>query len=353
MRSPRLLLTALLACAPALGLALAARAPQDQARATAQPAAAVVAVESIGITVADLERSLAFYTQVLGFHRDSPILEHSGLEHERLEGVFGASMRSVRLRLGEETIELVEWVAPRGRPMPEGSRSNDRWFQHVAIVVSDLGEAYRVLRAHRVRHASSGPQRLPDWNPKAGGIEAFYFLDPDEHVLEVIAFPPGKGDARWHRRDGGLFLGIDHTAIVVADTERSLVLYRDLLGLSVVGESENWGSEQEHLNNVFGARLRITTLRAGAGPGVELLEYLSPPGGRAYPPDARANDLLHWETRVLTDELDGLLERMECSGVQLVSPGPARIAADARALLVRDADGHAIEIHERPRAWRE
>jgi len=83
-------------------------------------------------------------------------------------------------------------------------------------------------------------------------------------VLEVLQIPAGKGDARWHAA-AGLFLGIGHTAIVVGDTEESLRFYRDALGLRVAGTSENWGTEQEHLNNVFGARLRITTLR-GSGP---------------------------------------------------------------------------------------
>ncbi len=64
-----------------------------------------------------------------------------------------------------------------------------------------------------------------------------------------------------------MFLGIDHTAIVVDDTNASLRFYRDTLGMQVAGESENYDVEQEHLNNVFGARLRITALRAAAGPG--------------------------------------------------------------------------------------
>ena len=51
-------------------------------------------------------------------------------------------------------------------------------------------------------------------------------------------------------------------AIVVADTDVSLAFYRDALGMRVAGSSENYGSEQEHLNNIFGARLRITALRA-------------------------------------------------------------------------------------------
>ena len=42
--------------------------------------------------------------------------------------------------------------------------------------------------------------------------------------------------------------------------------YRDALGLRVAGESTNYGPEQERLNNVFGARLQITGLRAAEAP---------------------------------------------------------------------------------------
>jgi catechol 2,3-dioxygenase-like lactoylglutathione lyase family enzyme len=260
--------------------------------------AEVRAVDAIGITVSDLDRSVAFYRDVLGFS-PSPPVEAAGEAVERLVGVWNARVRSARLTLGEEAIVLTEFLAPRGgRPVPADTRSNDRWFQHVAIVVGDLDAAYARLRAHRVRHISNGPQTLPAWNPNAGGIRAFYFQDPDGHALELIWYPPGKGDPRWQRKPG-LFLGIDHTAISVGDTEASLRLYRDRLGMRVSGASENWGPEQEHLNGVFGARLRITALRAvGGGPGVELLEYLAPRDGRPIPADLRPNDLAYEETRV-------------------------------------------------------
>ena len=222
----------------------------------------VFSVEAVGLTVSDADRAAAFFSEVLSFEKISDV-EVAGEDYEHLEGLFGLRLRVVCMRLGEEEIELYEYLVPRGRPLPVDSRSNDLWFQHVAIVVSDMDRAYARLRQHRVEHASTGPQTLPAWNENAGGIRAFYFKDPDGHPLEILAFPPGKGDARWHRADGRLFLGIDHTAIVVGDTATSLGFYRDLLGLDVVGESENYGPEQEHLNNVFGARLRITTLRAG------------------------------------------------------------------------------------------
>ena len=111
---------------------------------------------------------------------------------------------------------------------------------------------------------------LPASIPAAAGIKAFYFRDPDQHNLEVIYFPPGKGDQRWQAKTDKLFLGIDHTAIGISNTDSSLKFYRDLLGFRKAGESENFGPEQEHLNQVFGAHLRITAMRAMSGPGTEI-----------------------------------------------------------------------------------
>ena len=300
------------------------------------------------MTVSDMDRSVAFFTDVLTFEPVSDI-EVAGQEYDRLQGVFGTRMRIVRLRLGDEQIELTEYLAPRGRPIPVDSRSNDRWFQHVAIIVSDMDLAYARLRQHKVEHASPEPQRLPDWNAAAGGIKAFYFKDPDGHPLEILQFPAGKGDPRWHTSSARLFLGIDHTAIVVSDTDTSLRFYRDGLGLRVAGDSTNYGPEQERLNNVFGARLHITGLRAAAGPGIEFLEYLSPRNGRPAV-GIESNDLAHWETTVTGRDADAAFTQLQQAGALFVSPSVATFRDDHRltkGLLVRDPDGHAVKVIER------
>ena len=298
----------------------------------------VSAVDAFDVTIGDMDRSVAFYTGVLTFAKVSDV-EASGEPYEHLEGVFGLRMRVVRLRLGDETLELTQFLTPRGRPVPLDSRSNDRWFQHVSIIVGDMDKAYARLRAHRVGYVSSAPQRLPVWNKEAAGIEAFYFPDPDGHTLEILHFPPDKGDSKWHRADPPLFQGIDHSAIVVADTEASLKFYRDMLGMKVMGVSENYGTEQEHLNNVFGARLRITSLRAASGPGIELLEYQTPHDGRPIPLDARTNDLTHWQTEMATQE-SSLRAAFPARPVALPDAALGfRLGAD-----VTDPDGHVVEL---------
>ncbi len=316
--------------------------------------AQVIALEAPGFTVSDADRSIEFFQQALSFEKVSDI-EVTGTEYEHLQGIFGLRMRIVRMRLGSEFIELTEYLTPKGKLIPVDARSNDRSFQHIAIIVSDMDKAYQWLRKNKVTHASTGPQRLPDWNKNAGDIQAFYFKDPDGHALEILRFPADKGNPKWHKlaaaNPNRLFLGIDHTAIVVGDTDASLKFYRDVLGMKVAGESENYGIEQERLNNVFGARLRITGLRAESGPGLEFLEYFAPRDGRATPVDIKSNDLLHWQTKLVTRGAMMVERSLLANKYALVSSGvialPVGETSFTKSFLVRDPDGHAMQLIER------
>jgi catechol 2,3-dioxygenase-like lactoylglutathione lyase family enzyme len=326
----------------ALLLALAALAGPARAQS-------IERVDSVAITVSDLDKALAFYTGVLPFELVSRT-EVAGEAYERLFGVFGLRAEIALLRLGGEKIQLIDYLAPAGRPIPVDSKSNDEWFQHIAIIVRDMDAAYTLLRAHKVQHASSGPQTLPAWNPNAGGIKAFYFKDPDGHNLEILQFPPDKGAAKWHQPNPPLFEGIDHTAIVVKGTDPGIAFFKGVLGLEVHGHSENYGTEQEHLNNVFGARLLITSLGAAQGPSVEFLDYLAPTGGRPVPVDTRANDLWYWHVNMTTGDLKGLEAKLRAAHAGFVSPGIVEMPDDGlhlgRALMAQSPEGHAVLITE-------
>jgi catechol 2,3-dioxygenase-like lactoylglutathione lyase family enzyme len=311
--------------------------------------AAVREVSAVGLTVGDLDREVEFFTKVLLFEKLSESKLAPGAADELL-GLTGTQLRTAELRLGDEHIILIEHVTNKGRRIPADSRSFDHWFQHIAIVVSDMDAAYEHLRGAKVKHVSTAPQTLPAWNKDAGGIKAFYFRDPEDHVLEIIWFPPGKGDLKWQplgqaagsETGTPLFLGIDHTAIVVGDTDRSLVFYTNVLRLHVVGGAENYGAEQEHLSQVFGARLRITALRAERGPGIEFLEYITPPGGRPLPPNAQANDLVFWRTHLVVDDYAFLSD-----GKGGMFARPVSRPGASGSFIVRDPDGHALQLEDR------
>ncbi len=315
------------------------------------PAVQVKEVHSFGFTVSNLERSVEFFREALTFQKVSEV-ELSGSEYEHLQGLFGIRMRVARMQLGDERIELVEYLTPVGRPIPADSRSNDLWFQHMAIVVRDMEKAYRHLRRFRVRHVSPEPQILPEWNVPAAGIKAFKFRDPDGHNLELLYLPPGKGASRWHRPTDRLFLGIDHSAISISSTEKSLEFHRDLLGMKVVGGSLNYGSTQERLDNLFGARVRVTALAPPIPtPGLETLEYLTPPGARPMPRDVKSNDIVHWQVTLVVDDLNAAAEALRTRGVRFVS---SRVAAFPegrlgfkKAVMLKDPDGHAIRLVEK------
>ncbi len=303
----------------------------------------------IGFTVSDMDRSVAFYSDVLTFEKVADF-RVNGPTYDRLEGVFGVNMRIVHLRLGEQIVELTQYVSPPGgRPIPVPSRSNDLWFEHMAIVVSDMAKAYEVLQRHQVQQISPEPQTIPPSNVPAAGIKALKFRDPDNHDLELIWFPPGKGAPRWQESSDELFLGISHTAITISDTEASLEFYRDLLGMKVIGGSLNTGITQEYLDNVFDARVRVTAVAPpDQPPHVEFLEYETPPGGRPMPLDTKANDLWHWQTSLVVGDVEAAADVLRAAGVRFVSPDvtavPHRELGFSQAIMVLDPDGHAMRL---------
>ena len=304
-------------------------------------------VDAIGITVADMERSVKFYSEVLGFKKISDE-ELWGEEYEKLNALFGLRMRIVRMKLGDETIELIDYLTSGGRSIPEDAKSNDLSFQHIAIVVSNMDKAYKHLRKYMIMHVSTAPQTIPASNTAAAGISAFYFHDPDMHNLELIYFPKGKGDPKWQLTNKKLFLGIDHTAIGVSDTDKSLKFYEGVLGIMRKGDSWNMGMEQAHLNFVEDASLHITGLRATEGPGIEFLQYIKPGPGKPYPVDSRTDDIWHWQTTLVANDAKKLHERLKAAQYQIVSTELVQLKNKngkiRNAFLVRDSDGHAMLI---------
>jgi catechol 2,3-dioxygenase-like lactoylglutathione lyase family enzyme len=318
----------------------------------------------IGLSCADLEATSHFFCAGLGFSPEGADIDLHGGAYGALVGLPGAVLRLRRLRIGAEILELSQVADPGpgpgarpGRPIPVESRGNDHWFQHICLVVSELEEVLDRLRRLRPSRGmdpiSSAPQRLPDWNLAAGGIVAFKFRDPEGHPLELLHFPPEKGDPRWHgARSGGPVLGIDHSAITIGDTAASCRFYDEVLGLKLASDGVNHGPEQERLDGLSEAEVRITAHRCPEGAGLECLQYLQPAGGRPMPADLAPQDGAHWQVRLRVKALEAILDRVAGGGGRVLSNGIVDLKDQApffggqRALQLADPDGHRLQLIE-------
>jgi catechol 2,3-dioxygenase-like lactoylglutathione lyase family enzyme len=309
-----------------------------------------VEIKGITVTVSDLDKAVPFYEQALGFERleERTIVDRN---YDYLTGIFGTRVRQVTLKLGDEMIQLEQFLTPTGQPIPGDARSNDLWFQHFAVVVTDMEKAFDHVRKFPITGISSAPQTIPESNKAAAGIKAYKFKDLDGHPLELLYFPSDKGNPKWHKPSDKLFLGIDHSAIAVSDTDRSTAFYRDLLGFKVRGGSVNTGTTQEQLDNAFGAVVRITGLRpeSASGPGLEFLQYVTPSGGRPAPLNTRPNDIVATRVVLEVDDLQGLVTALQQRSVTFISPEVVTVGGMpfSKGLMVKDPDGHALLLVQR------
>ena len=317
-------------------------------------------ISSIGFTCSNSDAIATFYEQHLGC-QPLETLEIDGGSYSQLIGLPNSQLKLVRLRLGEETLELTQvqtlgaGLNP-GRAIPPDSRSCDLWFQHICIVVDDMASAAapinQLIATGELQSISSAPQTLPSWNTAAAGIQAFKFHDPDGHCLELLQFPTDKGEPRWHRQQQSTpCLGIDHSAIAIADTPRSCRFYEQLLGLRLGGDGVNSGIEQDRLDGLDNTSVRITSHRCSEGAGIECLNYQPTAACRPMDSDQNAADLAHWQIRLRVNDLMGIAAEVETYGGSLVSPGimnldemQAKALGFAQALQIRDPDGHQLQL---------
>ncbi len=305
------------------------------------PTPSIASIRRFALIVSVLVDAETFFGEAF----DATIVERgqAGEATASLFGLPGAKVGRTLLRIGDEEIELLAFDPP-GRPYPSGSTSTDLWFQHFAIIVSDMDAAYARLRAagRFLPISGDGPVVLP---PASGSVSAFKFRDGDGHPLELLAFPPGKGPPAWERRRGaGLFLGIDHSAISVADTARSVAFFEQAFGLKLNQRTENQGVEQARMDAVPDARVTVSGMMPErAPPHVELLGY-HVGSRRPIDPATTSADLAATHFVLETADLAAVAETLTVLRATFISPGIVALEDGAMAVMVLDPDGHRFVV---------
>ena len=148
-------------------------------------------IDHLNVVVADLARSLKFYTEVLGFVKTKEA-RLAGEWIERIVGLKGVRAQAVFIELpgGGPRIELLRYEAPAGAMIAENSRANTTGLRHFALRVTDIATIVAKLRAAGVE-VFSEPVRVPQGvvEFEAGASKALvYFLDPDGVIIELAEY---------------------------------------------------------------------------------------------------------------------------------------------------------------------
>ena len=150
----------------------------------------ISAIDHINIVVSDLERSVKFYTEVLGFEKINTV----HLEGDWIDSIVGlkgvnADVAFIVAPEGEPKIELLCYQSPTGDSIPANSLANTIGLRHIALRVDDIQASYKKLLDAGVKLLSEPitvPATVAAQNPVRKTL--CYFHDPDGVLLEIAEY---------------------------------------------------------------------------------------------------------------------------------------------------------------------
>ena len=144
--------------------------------------------DHISVTVSDMDRSLAFYRDMLGLEQIERH-RHEGEAINTLAGKTGIIMDVVRLQAPETPgllLDLQQYIAPKGGH--SNAKLGDVGHSHICFGVPDVWAAYREFSEKGVEFLSE-PVRF---DLDLGVLYVVWFYDPDGSLLEFVQFPIGE-----------------------------------------------------------------------------------------------------------------------------------------------------------------
>jgi catechol 2,3-dioxygenase-like lactoylglutathione lyase family enzyme len=134
------------------------------------------------LSVADLERSIAFYCDALGCTVARVLTPNPALPLGTVVGMPGAQARIAHVMLGEVMIELFEYQTPTGEPIPSTRRQADHGWIHIGLQSDDVRGDYARLNARGIDFLSEPVEFRPQ-------VWIVYFRGPDGEVIELRETP--------------------------------------------------------------------------------------------------------------------------------------------------------------------
>jgi len=292
----------------------------------------------VNVNCSDLERSLGFYSGVLGLAASTRTRPEDpqdgaafGLDRAQWDAWILHDARGFGAGL---VVDLLEWQVPRptGRP----SRATDLGHSRLGFYVSDLDSVFA-----RVIDVGLNTYGEPHETGVEGGapVRAVVVEDPDGMMVELVQVGTDR---------------VGFVAIAVSDVARSKAFYTDVLGFHPMFDRRPTRQPGEQLGLDGEIELTATYLDDPRGTGafmLELMQLLDPrPSG---PPASAANQLGMYRLALYTDDIDRDHADLVARGVRCLTP-PATLEMGPgiptlRALMFEDPDGTILELIQPPR----
>ncbi len=137
-----------------------------------------IKLEHIALSITNLERSLAFYKDLLEFKLICIIDSSEGQKLGEVAGIPGCRANIAKLKSGNMILELFEYLDPRGRPIPHNHKQADIGLTHFGFETNNIHGDYKRLKEHGVRFYSNPIEYRP-------GVWNVYFYGPDGETCEL------------------------------------------------------------------------------------------------------------------------------------------------------------------------
>jgi catechol 2,3-dioxygenase-like lactoylglutathione lyase family enzyme len=302
----------------------------------------LVGVDHVGLTVPDIDEAVAWFEEVMGCSAPLSFGPFADPEGTFMQDLLDVHPRAVirqitMIRCGRSAnIELFEYDAPdQNRSFPKNS---DWAGHHVAFYVTDIHAAVAYMESRGVEKLL-GPLAVTEG--PAAGQTINYFRAPFGTYVELIGYPDGMayesepGRPLWSPKRNGLdsvetsvpgLLGVDHVGITVPDIEEAVAWFEDVLRCSAPLSFGPFADpEGTFMQDLLGVHPRaeierITLVRCGNGPNIELFQWSSPDQDQSF---RRNSDFGGKHVAFYVRHIDKAVAYMESKGVEkLLGPLP-------------------------------
>jgi catechol 2,3-dioxygenase-like lactoylglutathione lyase family enzyme len=316
---------------------LSAQGPQSA------PAGAIVGAGNFAHVVEDLDRSLAFYRDVLGLEPGMAMEFSANPAIQAMGNTPNAESRIATLTVPgfDLGIELIEY---RGiERTPQRPHFVDPGAANISLRVRDLDGLFPAIRDFPgVNILTAGGEPVTIETPN-GTMHALFLQDPDGFVIELSDTPNAPGGAA-----GGQVVAGSAFEATVADAEETIRFYNDLLGFDFPPVAPyNSNQQMAATAGAPGASFRQSrTSIPGTSAPMVLIEFKDIErkrlSGRTQDP---GTTVLQLEVR----DVAALTARLEAAGVPIVSVGgkPQQVIPGLDVAIVRDPNGMLLELVQR------